>query len=97
MTPIKETDGKLEITLKNGQTKTIYATRIVSNEGISWKYVQTNGRTLIKESHLNPKQWAKKLGLEYLYRRETGEIHWQYNPNHTQNEKMVPEEIRESV
>ena len=92
MTAEMNTDGLLKIILENGQTRIIYATKIVSNEKESWKYVQSNGRKLVRESLLNPKLWAEELAKEYLKRGEKGEIHWQYK-NHTQYEKRVPEEI----
>ena len=97
MTPETRIDGKLEIVLKKGQIKIIYATRIVSNEGESWKYVQKNGRRLVKKSQLNPELMAQAMGKAYREKGIDGQINWEYNPNHTQNEKMVPEEIPESV
>ena len=95
MTAEMKIDGLLKIIFKSGQTRTIYATKIVSNEKEYWKYVQKNGRILIKESPLNPELWAEKLAEEYFKRGMNGEIHWQYKlqKHHTQNEKMVPEEI----
>ncbi len=99
MTPEMRIDGLLKILFKDGHTKIIYATRIVSNdEEEHWKYVQKNGRTLVRESTLNPELWAMQLAKEYARRKTPGKIHWKYKlPNHTQNEKMVPEEIPESV
>ena len=93
MTAEMKVDGLLKILFEDGQTRIIYATKIVSNdEKEHWRYVQKNGRMLIKESSLNPKLWAEKLAKEYLERGINGKIHWRYysQKNHTQHE-MVPE------
>ena len=96
-------DGKLEIKLKDPITKAItiriiYAIRLVSNSKEYWKYVRYNGKKLGKISPLNPQLWAEEIGKEYARRGIDGQIKWQYSQkNHTQNEKMVPEEILGSV
>ena len=82
-------DGKLEIRLKDPETKAIttkiiYATKIVSNEKEYWKYVQNNGRRLIRESPLRPILMGEIIAKEYLRRGISGTIHCYKCADHTQ-------------